>query len=291
MRRGWITSLAVLSCGFSASSSANLPGSAHRALDTALGGTDAVAIVLDGNSGRMIAAQRAIEGMRLGRAPGSVLKPFFVAAALQQGKVSAETTVLCRGNLRIAGRNLACTHPRSENVLDTERALAWSCNEWFAQLALRFTPEQAVDVLRAYGLGSGLTGDEASDTLRKPASQAELQLMVLGLDGVKVAPAQMARAWFRLAQQLDRYPAVMRGLEDSVTYGMAHYAATEGVKIAGKTGTASDTGEAWTHGWFAGIAQLEEEKVILAIYVPRGNGADAAELAHRFFAQWEKAAK
>jgi cell division protein FtsI/penicillin-binding protein 2 len=70
---------------------------------------------------------------------------------------------------------------------------------------------------------------------------------------------------------------------------MAHEASTAGMTIAGKTGTASDAGEAWTHGWFAGIASQETGRVVVVIYVPRGNGADAAALAHRFFALWGRA--
>jgi hypothetical protein len=107
---------------------------------------------------------------------------------------------------------------------------------------------------------------------------------VLGLEDVEVTPAQLARAYFRLAAQLDEVPVVRRGLEGSIAYGMAHNAATPGLTIAGKTGTASDAGQAWTHGWFAGIASRGAERVVVVVYVPRGNGADAAGMAHRFFA-------
>jgi cell division protein FtsI/penicillin-binding protein 2 len=267
-------------------------GAAQRALDSALAGTGAVAVVLDGQDGRPIATIRAEEAGRLASAPGSTLKPLFLAAALRQGRVRAETTVVCHGNLRIAGRDLACTHPRDENVLDAERALAYSCNAWFANLATRFAPEQAADVLREYGLGSrpGFVAEESAGMVRRPSSEAELQLFVLGLEDVEVTPAQLARAYFRLAAQLDEVPVVRRGLEGSIAYGMAHNAATPGLTIAGKTGTASDAGQAWTHGWFAGIASRGAERVVVVVYVPRGNGADAAGMAHRFFAALERMA-
>jgi cell division protein FtsI/penicillin-binding protein 2 len=77
--------------------------------------------------------------------------------------------------------------------------------------------------------------------------------------------------------------AVSRGLADSVKYGMAHNAQVAALAIAGKTGTASDPGQAWTHGWFAGFAPAKVPKVVIVIYLPRGNGADAAHLAQRFF--------
>lgn len=287
----WNVCIAALACGIVSTGAASQSASEQLALDAALHGTNAVALVLDARDGRVIALEHAEETGRLARAPGSVLKPFFLAAALRQGKVSAQTTVACHGNLRIAGRDVACTHPRSQDIFDAEQALAYSCNEWFAQIALRFTPQQAVALLRDYGFGSrtGLVAEEVAGTVREPGNAAQRQLLVLGLDDVEVTPAQLAQAYFRLAKQFDHVPVVKRGLAESVAYGMAHNAATPGVTIAGKTGTASDAGEAWTHGWFAGIAERGAQPVVAVVYVPRGNGADAALMAHRFFVNWDRA--
>lgn len=262
----------------------------QRALDAALAETQAVAVVLDGGDGRVVAAVRMAEAARGAHAPGSTLKPFFLAAALRQGRVRAETTVACHGDLRIAGREVACTHPREENVLDAKRALAYSCNAWFAALARRFTPQEAAGVLRAYGFGSRteLVREESAGVVREPGSVAGVQLMVLGLEDVAVTPLQLARAYWRLAGQMDGVPVVQGGLEESVAYGMAHAAATAGIAMAGKTGTASDPGEAWTQGWFAGIASRGQARVVVVVYVPRGNGADAAALARRFLVLWGK---
>ncbi|HEY1758009.1 MAG TPA: penicillin-binding transpeptidase domain-containing protein [Bryobacteraceae bacterium] len=291
MRAGWLSIFAILCWALLVGAQGGANGT-QRALDAALVHTRAVAVVLDGHDGRLLAVLRAEEAARIASAPGSTLKPLFLEAALRQGKVRAETTVVCRGNLHIAGRNLACTHPRDESVFNAERALAYSCNTWFANLATRLTPEQAADVLRTYGLGSlpGFAVDDSAGLIRRPANQAELQLLVLGLADVMVTPLQLARAYFRLARNFDAVPVVRRGLEGSVEYGMAHNAATPGLTIAGKTGTASDHGQSWTHGWFAGIAGRGTERIVVVIYVPRGNGADAALLAHRFLAQWEGAA-
>jgi cell division protein FtsI/penicillin-binding protein 2 len=292
MRGECITAIAIFCCGVASASGLGQSNAIQRALDSALLRTGAVAVVLDGHDGRLIATVRSEAARRLASAPGSTLKPLFLAAALRQGRVRAGTTVVCHGNLRIAGRDLACTHPRDQNVLDAERALSYSCNAWFANLATRFTPEQSAEVLRLYGLGSrpGLVEDESSGVVRVPASAAELQLFVLGLEDVEVTPAQLAHAYFQLGRDFDDVPVVRRGLEGSIAYGMAHNAATTGVTIAGKTGTASDVGKVWTHGWFAGIASRGEERVVVVIYVPHGNGGDAAGLAHHFFEIWRRTA-
>jgi cell division protein FtsI/penicillin-binding protein 2 len=264
----------------------------RHALHDALSGTTATAVVLNANDGRLLAAENPEKAASMASAPGSTLKPFFLAFALKRGMVRADETIVCRRNLRIAGRDLACAHPLDENVLDAERALAYSCNSYFANLATRFSPKDAATVLRDYGFGgrAGLLSGESPGNVALPADEADLQLMVLGLKDVMVTPAQLAHAYFLLSRQVNTVPAVERGLEGSVVYGMAHGAATPGLTILGKTGTASDPDEAWTHGWFAGIASNGKDSVVIVIYVPRGNGANAARLAHRFFELWRKPA-
>jgi cell division protein FtsI/penicillin-binding protein 2 len=286
----WMARAAIvlaMVCGVSLAGAEPGSSTAQRALDKALSGTSAVGVVLDGRDGRLAAAVREPDAGRVATAPGSTLKPLFLMAALREGRVRPETTVVCHGDLRIAGRDVACTHPREQNVFDAERALAYSCNTWFASLARRFSPEEAAEVLRSYGFGSRTrlaSGDAAGD-VQVPRNNAEVQLLVLGLGDIRVTPLQLVRAYFRLAHE-NMMPVVWRGLEGSVAYGMAHNAATPGITIVGKTGTARDEGESWTHGWFAGIASRGAERVVVVVYVPRGNGADAAALAHRFFVAW-----
>jgi cell division protein FtsI/penicillin-binding protein 2 len=280
------TALAMSGCGVTVHAGS---GSVQRALNEALSGTNAVGVVLDGRDGQIVAAVRQADAGRVASAPGSTLKPLFLSAALREGRVRAETTVVCHGDLRIAGRDVACTHPRERNVFDAEQALAYSCNTWFANLARRFSPAEAAEVVRSYGFGSrtGLVSGDAAGEIQVPRNDAEVQLLVLGLSDIRVTPLQLVRAYFRLARE-NTMPVVQRGLEGSVAYGMAHNAATAGLAMAGKTGTASDAGESWTHGWFAGIASRGPKSVAVVVYVRRGNGGDAAGLAHRFFLLWER---
>jgi stage II sporulation protein D len=107
----------------------------------------------------------------------------------------------------------------------------------------------------------------------------------LGVAGIAVSPMQIANAYRKLALELEdnRMQAVREGLYNSVRYGMAHNAFVPGTEIAGKTGTASDTRQGSSHGWFAGIGALDHQQIVIVIYLPRGNGADAARLAQHFF--------
>ncbi len=59
--------------------------------------------------------------------PGSTAKPFTVAAALEAGAVSKNTTFECNGYLEIGGYKIRC-HNANDGVLGLEEAVAKSCN-------------------------------------------------------------------------------------------------------------------------------------------------------------------
>lgn len=240
---------------------------AARALDEALQGTQAAGLVLDARTGALLAER----GTMRHAAPGSAGKPLLLEYALEHGIVQAGTEVYCRRSLHIAGRALECTHPADNPVFTAERALAESCNTWFAELGRRFTGPQLEDVLREAGWD------------HQPMTHAgvdQRQLAVLGLSGVQVTPLELAKAYVALLGRAPEDGPVMLGLRDSVRFGMANGAAVPGMSVLGKTGTASDAGEAWTHGWFAGALP---GRCVLVIFVPHGDGGTAAVLARRFF--------
>ena len=238
-----------------------------EALSLALRGTQASAVVLDPGTGAVLAsAGETREG-----APGSTIKPLLLAYALEHGIVRPEMQVYCRRNLHVGGRALACTHPPDLPVFTAESALAESCNTWFAEMAKHFTgPELEAALQETHLLHASLT----------TANVDQRQLAVLGLAGVSATPLELARAFRELLGRMPTTGPVAHGLKDSVDYGMAHSAAVAGVTILGKTGTASDGGEAWTHGWFVGAIP---GRVLIVVYVPHGDGADAARLAQKFF--------
>lgn len=240
-----------------------------RALAKALHGTSATAIVLDMKTGSVVVRSGPPEVPAL---PGSAIKPLLLDYALEHGIVREEMEVYCRRDLRVAGRKLACTHPAEQPVFTAERALAESCNTWFAELGRRFTGEQLRTALDHWRL---------PHEPMEGATMEDRELTTLGLQGVKVSPLQLAQAYRELLRETPPEGAVMRGLRGSVSYGMARPAAVAGVATLGKTGTARDPGQAWTHGWFAGALP---GRLVVVIYVPHGDGGTAAALARRFFA-------
>jgi len=245
---------------------------AADALARALRGTQASAVVLDQATGAQLSAVSAAASAPRAAQPGSAIKPLLLEYALEHGIVHAETEVYCRRDLRVAGRSLPCTHPEDQPIFTAERALAESCNTWFAELGKRFSGEQLEAALRQTGLPhESMNG----------ATAEQRELAVLGLRGVMATPTQLARAYRELLARAPADGVVMQGLRGSVSYGMARPAAVAGVTIVGKTGTASDPGQAWTHGWFAGAIP---GKLVIVVYVPHGDGGTAAGLAQKFFA-------
>jgi cell division protein FtsI/penicillin-binding protein 2 len=71
------------------------------------------------------------------------------------------------------------------------------------------------------------------------------------------------------------------GLEGCVQYGTCREAAVEGVRVAGKTGTATALdGSGVTHAWFVGYAPVDAPQVAVVVFLERGTGQhDAAPLA------------
>jgi cell division protein FtsI/penicillin-binding protein 2 len=211
--------------------------------------------------------------------------------------------------------------------LDAEEAIAYSCNSYFAEAASRLSAAELVQSLRKAGLDSpsGLVSGEAVGRVELPRDREMLQLEALGDRGIEVTALELLEAYRKLALRrrngagsaggalrngsgqaspapsgerhgrgddiagaMSKDAAVFAGLEQSVAYGMAHAANLDGVKVAGKTGTAASRESAGTHGFFVGYAPAEKPEIVVVIYLEQGNGGDAAGVAHGMFDAAEK---
>jgi len=260
----FVQALAVLLLSLSASSFASSPSDA---LLQALRGTQAAGVLLDLKTG----AVTARVGSEVRSTPGSAIKPLLLEYALEHGVVKSGAQVFCDRHLRIAGRTVDCTHPADRNVFNAESALAESCNRYFAELGRRFTGPQMEQALREARIEHHAVTN---------ASAEDRELTTLGLQNVTATPMELAQTYRELMLRLPAGGPVERGLKESIDYGMAHPAAVVGMTILGKTGTAKNPGESWTHGWFAGVLP---GRMVVVIFVPHGDGGTAASLARQFF--------
>jgi penicillin-binding protein 2 len=216
---------------------------------------------------------------------------------LQSGKLNPEQHLVCRRLLTIAGRRMDCTHSPAVTNLDASDAIAYSCNSYFAQVAIRLRPsELAAGFARAgFTARTGLAENEAVGRVIAAADEPHLQLQALGDWGIEVTPLELLAAYrslvlHKLKNDLPAAAPLFTGLEHSVQYGMAHTeaASTMGITAAGKTGTAAGT-TAQTHGFFAGYAPADKPEIVLMVYLEHGRGSDAAAIAAHIFSAYGKA--
>lgn len=250
--------------------------------------------------------------------PGSVLKPFTVAAALEAGEVTPETELdTAPGVFRVGG------HPirdlRDYGRIDVATVIKKSSNIGAAKLALNTEPPALWDMLNRAGLGQrtglGFPG-EASGSLpgRPPEGAIERATMGFGY-GVALTSLQLTRAYAALATD-GRMPVptlvagdtdatrervmgaetaeqVRRMLESATTAGgTGTRAQVPGYRVAGKTGTVHksvDGGYAEDRyvAWFAGMAPASDPELVMAIMLeePGGEAYYGGQVAAPVFAE------
>lgn len=207
--------------------------------------------------------------------PGSVMKPFIVAQALDDGLVSSETPIDCEnGRWRLGRTTIRDDHPHG--VVPVRDVIKFSSNIGVAKIALDLGPERVMDSLQAFGFASptdaGLR-NERSGFLRDASTVKPIELATtsygqgmtatslqlagamatLGNEGVRMQPylvSEITDAWGeplvqREPEALGRVvsPAAARAtvammatvLEEG---GTGTRAVIPGYTAAGKTGTA-----------------------------------------------------
>lgn len=101
---------------------------------------------------------RAIQGQY---APGSVFKIITMAAGLEEGVISPQEVLHCRGSYRFGNRYYRCWRKGGHGKVKLHRALVESCDVFFYQVGQRL----GIDTLAKYAKGFGL-GKSTGITLR-----------------------------------------------------------------------------------------------------------------------------
>ena len=206
--------------------------------------------------------------------PGAVAHVFALAAAAEAGLVSASSTHLCRRVATADGRRFACTHPDLHRPLTPAEALAYACNDFFAELATRLPRASLNDVRRHAGLAA--IGDDV------PWTSA-----VLGLAGPATSPRTLMSAVARVAgvgpdAPVALLPAaralVRAGLRGVPDYGPAAVLRTRGVSALVKGGTSPLPGGR-AMGLVMAFAPPEAPTRAVLVAAPSGAGLDAPAIA------------
>jgi len=234
--------------------------------------------------------------------PGSTMKPFTIAAALEAGAVKPDTRInTAGGELTIGGYTIHDSH--AAPVLTVAQVIQKSSNVGAAKMALAMSPEAMWRNLSMDGFGvttgSGFPG-EASGRLRnyrdwRPVEQATIAYG----NGISVTLLQLARAYTVFANdgellpisllKLDKRPMgrqiysvetarQVRSMLELVVHpgGTAPEAQVSGYRVAGKTGTAHKLeGGRYVDKYvasFVGMAPASNPRLIIAVKVddPKG---------------------
>jgi cell division protein FtsI (penicillin-binding protein 3) len=249
--------------------------------------------------------------------PGSTLKPFTVAKALEEGKVRPNTVINTEhGVFTLSGRKIHDSHP--ESALTVAQVIQKSSNVGAAKIALSLKSETMWQGLSDSGFGektgSNFPG-EAPGKLRDPKTWRPIEQATMAYGhGISVNLLQLARAYTIFASDGELKPISLLKLDTPVTGkkifsertarqlrdmmemvvlpgGTAPLAQVAGYRVAGKTGTAHklEDGRYVNHyiASFVGFAPVSNPRLVVAVMIddPSGKEYYGGEVAAPVFSK------
>ena len=242
--------------------------------------------------------------------PGSTFKAFTVAAALEEGEVTPNTSFNLPPTITVADREIGESHPVGYRTLNTRQILEQSSNVGAIMIGQRLGAQRFDSWVRRFGFGTptgiDLPGEEQGILLDLDKySGSSMGNLPIG-QGMAVTPMQMASAYAAIANGgILRAPhvveevgtrdahkpkgeriiseataaSVRRMLEGVLgPGGTASGADIEGYVLAGKTGTAEKPDEFGGYSKtkfvssFVGFAPAKRPKLLVAVMVDEPQG-------------------
>jgi cell division protein FtsI (penicillin-binding protein 3) len=250
--------------------------------------------------------------------PGSVMKPFTAALALERGKVRFDTVINCApGRMTIGSATISDAHPHG--ALTVAEVIQKSSNVGTTKIALGFTPKEMWEMFDSLGFGQapnlGFPG-EVNGRLRpwknwRPIEQATMSYG----HGIAVSLMQMARAYTVFAHDGELMPLSLTKIDDAPPHGArvfspqtvrelrimlemavqpegtAPKARVPGYRVGGKTGTAYKIeGGVYARKYiasFVGIAPISDPRLVVAVMIdePTAGGHYGGDVAGPAFSQ------
>ena len=250
--------------------------------------------------------------------PGSVMKPFTAALALERGKVRFDTVINCApGKLTIGTATISDAHPHG--ALTVAQVIQKSSNVGTAKIALGFPPKEMWEMFDSVGFGQapnlGFPG-EVNGRLRpwknwRPIEQATMSYG----HGIAVSLVQLARAYTVFARDGEMVPLSLVRVDEATVHGTrvfspetvreirtmlemavqpegtAPKARVPGYRVGGKTGTAYKVeGGVYARKYvasFVGLAPISDPRLVVAVMIdePTGGAHYGGDVAGPAFSQ------
>ena len=235
--------------------------------------------------------------------PGSTMKPFIAAWALESGRVTPNTVIqTAPGKMTLTGSTITDAHPHGN--LTVSEVIQKSSNVGAVRMAMSFTPREMWELYSAVGFGQKpqlgfpgvVTGRLRPWKTWRPIEQATMSYgyglsaslfqiahayTVFAHDG-ELIPVTITRTPDRPAGQpvsgvrvlSPKTAAAVRDMLHLATLpgGTAPKAQVMGYSVGGKSGTAykqegSGYAEKKYRSWFVGMAPISHPRIIVAVMV------------------------
>ena len=237
--------------------------------------------------------------------PGSTMKPFAIALALEKGIIKPESIIqTAPGTINITGSTITDSHPHG--ALTVNEVIQKSSNVGTVKIAMQMQPREMWEMFTAVGLGQKpqlpfpgvVSGRLRAAKTWRPVEQATMSYGY----GVSTSLFQMARAYTIFASDGKSLPATLikngqipagvpvispenaKAVRHMLNLaagpgGTAPKAQTIGYSVGGKTGTAhKQEGKGYAgkkyRGVFVGMAPIENPRIVVAVMIDEPtNGA------------------
>jgi cell division protein FtsI (penicillin-binding protein 3) len=230
--------------------------------------------------------------------PGSTMKPFTVALALQQGLVKPETPIqTAPGRITITGSTISDVH--AYGVLTVNEVIQKSSNVGTVKMAMQLQPREMWEMFADLGFGQKpqlpfpgvVSGRLRPYKTWRPVEQATMSYGY----GVSSSLFQVARAYTVFARDGEIVPATLMKTNQPVVGtrvfnpehaiamrkmlqmasgpgGTGQKAQTMGYSVGGKSGTArKQEGKGYAskkyRGFFVGIAPIDQPRIVVAVMI------------------------
>ncbi len=248
--------------------------------------------------------------------PGSTFKVITALTALEYYSDWQEFTYECTGEAVFENKVIHCYNNKEHGTVDMKKAIATSCNCYFAELAKRVGAEnirkKAEDFYFNKEYHFLLAHNISQVALQKKSEENEIVETAIGQGKTLATPLHMAMIASAIAndgimmkpyivdhiqyyngdiskttvpEKLEQVISIEEAntitdmMISCVSEGTGTAAQIYGVEVAGKTGTAENaTGS--DHSWFIGFAPAENPKVAIAVMIENANqGGSATPIA------------
>jgi cell division protein FtsI (penicillin-binding protein 3) len=230
--------------------------------------------------------------------PGSTMKPFVIALALEKGLVKPETVIqTAPGRMTVGGATISDAHPHG--ALTVNEVIQKSSNVGTVKMAMQMQPQEMWGMFSQVGFGQKpqvpfpgvVSGRLRAYKTWRPIEQATMSYGY----GLSSSLFQLARAYSVFAREGELAPVTLlkstqpapgiRVMEVNHAQQVLHMlhlvtgpggtapkAQTMGYSVGGKTGTAhKQEGKGYAdkkyRGFFVGIAPIDNPRIVVAVMI------------------------